>query len=552
MEYFDFQACMNESLFTNDAQQFFNIYKAKSIKELIELRIPDNPNIKKAYYLKFLLAVSDSISEGNEILSNLRDSCKLINLVPQYNIQISNLIDSIISRMVSQTEDTDYIIELMAIAKTLEAPPEFLTAFSLCEFKLYEIISNYGQEMMKTEINDSVIIYLKKIKKAVEVNENLLPLVNNVIQAAKWYLEKKVEEIKDENDEENVFGIEAWNIFDLIESLCLNDIGLEFIKKDLESKFARKIKAHKSEKETLIYEPCDEDASVVFDSYKIINKQELNIQGIPLRSHPGGINSYIYKAYYQNQKVCIKVYNGNKNHPSFNSVLIEILILEELDKINSNKYLKYFGKSIVDEDNIRQVFIVTQWIEKDLLQYIEEVYSKNLTIPENKLKVMFKKLAKIYKNLHERKIYHMDIKPANILISEDEKLYVIDFNVSAKEIDVYTHSKSYSEGHVGTNGYMAPEIQLVTDCYMHNDPIFQRNFKRSKADVFSLGMTFLHMLNLFQQGLNRIERESELKSTLKKAPEWAKSLLEEMLDFNKAKRPYMSDVFFKLNQINST
>jgi serine/threonine protein kinase len=416
--------------------------------------------------------------------------------------------------MASQIDDADYIIELMKIAKTLKELAESLTAFPLCELKMNGIISNYGLEIMNTDLNDSVLISLKKIKKALEVNENLSMISNVALQGVKWFLEKNME--------------------------------LQMIKNNLESKYVRKIESRKSITGTEIYNPCNEVRQANFPSYKNISRQDFNFQGLPLRSHPGGINTYIYKINYQGEKACIKVYSGEKNHASFNDVQIEILILEELDQINSNEYLKYFGKCIVDENNTRQVFIITQWIEKDLLQYIEEVYNSNLTIPEEKLKIMFKKLAETYKNLHERRIFHMDIKPANILIDENDKLYVIDFNVSAKEIDVYTHSRSYVEGHVGTNGYMAPEIQLVADSVLQNEHVYELNFKRSKADVFSLGMTFLHMLNLFKVGLNTIGKENDLKFVLKKVPEWARNLLEAMLDFDKAKRPNMSEVYIKL------
>lgn len=551
MEHFDFQAYTNKFLLINEAQEYFSLNNSQSFLDLIGLELPNNPNIKKAYYAKFLLAVNESMPEGNEILINIRDSCELIDLIPEYSAEISNFIDSIICRMASQTDDTDYIIELMRIAKSLKGPTESLQAFSSCELKISGKISNYGLEMMNTDLNDFVLIYLNKIKRALEVNTNLSMTSNVILQAAKGFLEKKLEEKKGEDHEQVLIGNEIWKIFDVIEDLCPNDINLKMIKNNLENKYAREIESCKSVTGTEIYDPSHEDKQASFTSYKNISRQDFNIQGIPLRSHQGGINTYIYKIIYQGQKACIKVYNGKKDHPSFNDVEIEILILEELDKINSNKYLKYFGKCIVDENNSREVFIITEWIEKDLLQYIEEVYKNDLTIPEEKLKIMFKNLAEIYNNLHERRIFHMDIKPANILIDENDKLYVIDFNVSSKEIDVYTHSKSFTKGHAGTNGYMAPEIQLVADSVLQNEPVFEKNFRRSKADVFSLGMTFLHMFNLFKVGLNNIDKENDLKNVLKKVPEWAKNILEAMLDFNKAKRPYMLEVYLKLDQINS-
>ena len=62
--------------------------------------------------------------------------------------------------------------------------------------------------------------------------------------------------------------------------------------------------------------------------------------------------------------------------------------------------------------------------------------------------------------LHERNIIYRDIKPANVLWNpETRRTKLIDFDVSTFATDLRGHRK-----HVGTDGYMAPEVLLVKHC----------------------------------------------------------------------------------------
>lgn len=55
---------------------------------------------------------------------------------------------------------------------------------------------------------------------------------------------------------------------------------------------------------------------------------------------------------------------------------------------------------------------------------------------------------------HVREILHLDVKPANILLSADRKVHLIDFG-SAKDLTL--DSITHQEARLGTPHYMAPE-----------------------------------------------------------------------------------------------
>lgn len=133
-------------------------------------------------------------------------------------------------------------------------------------------------------------------------------------------------------------------------------------------------------------------------------------------------------------------------------------------------------------------------------------------------------------------IYHQDIKPHNIVVTNDNKLKIIDFSVSKiyEQIEV-TSCPTRGEAIQGTNGYMAPEIEEMNARGQHRG-----NFKPGKADVFSLGMTILQLMTYEQLATLNIAKENqklmELVETVR-GPNWIKVLLRNMLHVNRKIRP---------------
>jgi serine/threonine protein kinase len=81
--------------------------------------------------------------------------------------------------------------------------------------------------------------------------------------------------------------------------------------------------------------------------------------------------------------------------------------------------------------------------------------------------------------LHEMKVKHKDLKPANILV-KDGRVIITDFGIAKDLIDEETTASLMSGGAQGSPMYMAPEVKLGQ--------------RRGRAvDIFSLGCIFLEI-----------------------------------------------------------
>eukprot|EP01095_Lingulamoeba_sp_RSL-Kostka_P007075 TRINITY_DN2234_c0_g1_i2.p1 TRINITY_DN2234_c0_g1~~TRINITY_DN2234_c0_g1_i2.p1 ORF type:complete len:281 (-),score=65.20 TRINITY_DN2234_c0_g1_i2:119-961(-) len=113
----------------------------------------------------------------------------------------------------------------------------------------------------------------------------------------------------------------------------------------------------------------------------------------------------------------------------------------------------------------------------DLFDYIAEISKEDFYYEEmNKL---YQQIIKGLKNLHERDIYHSDIKPENIFITDDNNVLIGDFGFS----DIYEASSSYHLQHGGTLLYCSMEL-LIPDKYC---PF--------ASDIYTMGMLYFFMLS---------------------------------------------------------
>lgn len=97
---------------------------------------------------------------------------------------------------------------------------------------------------------------------------------------------------------------------------------------------------------------------------------------------------------------------------------------------------------------------------------------------EDDAKELFIQIMEGVEYLHSMNIAHRDIKPQNLLVTKEKKVYIMDFNVSFKNNNMGQPFKMMTK--TGTVTFSAPEI-------------FIQKVYDEKVDIWSAGIV-LHMM----------------------------------------------------------
>ncbi|KAI0753798.1 kinase-like domain-containing protein [Fomes fomentarius] len=128
------------------------------------------------------------------------------------------------------------------------------------------------------------------------------------------------------------------------------------------------------------------------------------------------------------------------------------------------------------EDDEWFVFVMDCCGGGDLSTYIE---THGPYRDETRLRNAFLTLVDTVDWLHSKKIYHRDLKPHNILVSEDgTQLFVADFGLASEDT-------AYDQP-CGTLGYMPPECLKAEGRYFRSG---------AQSDTWALGLIFVVMLS---------------------------------------------------------
>jgi ankyrin repeat protein len=151
----------------------------------------------------------------------------------------------------------------------------------------------------------------------------------------------------------------------------------------------------------------------------------------------------------------------------------EAKVLAQLNYPAIPKYLDYFH---VDSEDERIFYIVQQLAPgKSLYQLIESGWRST----ETEIKKIATQILEILSYIHSLAppIIHRDIKPHNLIFSDDGKIFLVDFGAVQ---NTYYNTLMKGSTVVGTYGYMAPE---------------QFKGKATPAtDLYGLGATMLYLL----------------------------------------------------------
>ena len=184
----------------------------------------------------------------------------------------------------------------------------------------------------------------------------------------------------------------------------------------------------------------------------------------------GGMGN-VYKALDKKLKreVAFKILDAAADEEAIQRFYMEAQAMKELDHQNI-VHVFDFGK----QDN--QLFIAMTYVQGYTLSGVLQKRSK---LPFDAIEVIIRQIARGLLYAHSKGIVHRDVKPSNIMLTRDNRVYIMDFGISyIQEMEKDRLTKTGMT--MGTPEYMSPE-----QC--HGDEVtFQ-------SDIYSMGVILYEM-----------------------------------------------------------
>lgn len=222
-------------------------------------------------------------------------------------------------------------------------------------------------------------------------------------------------------------------------------------------------------------------------SFQPIQRQAFNLTGdlahfeVQEIIGRGGMGA-VYRATDQTleRDVAIKVLRHNKGLDQAGKDLL-LKEARTISKLNHPNIVTVFDVARSKNNN----FIIMEWIEGKTLDKLIPVDGLDLNTALNYASQIVLGLA----NAHQNQIIHSDIKPQNIMLTDDGDIKILDFGIAGlvqKPIDNMANElkgEVKSRGFNGTPGYVSPEQALG------NKQLDQR------SDIFAFGILFYQLLS---------------------------------------------------------
>ncbi|XP_020528894.1 uncharacterized protein LOC18423230 isoform X2 [Amborella trichopoda] len=172
--------------------------------------------------------------------------------------------------------------------------------------------------------------------------------------------------------------------------------------------------------------------------------------------------------------------------------IIQLIDYEVTDKVLFGEVMK--GLTAIKDGRIvddAYIYMVLEYGEIDLAHMLsqkwKEMDKSEMQMDENWLRFYWQQILKAVNTIHEERIVHSDLKPANFLLVKGS-LKLIDFGIAKAIQSDTTHIQRDSQ--VGTLNYMSPEA------FMCNEQDSKGNtIKCGRAsDIWSLGCILYQMV----------------------------------------------------------
>ena len=200
-------------------------------------------------------------------------------------------------------------------------------------------------------------------------------------------------------------------------------------------------------------------------------------------------NSQVSKRVRINTCRVVAVKKYRKNASDLEKIKKEINILKEVSHENLVKMIDW-------EENEKNVYVVTEHLRGRTLR---EELALGRTMEPRCVRKVVTSLIKALSHVHSLKIYHMDVKTSNVIVSRNfNDVRLIDLGNAEKFPGENTLTLSKS----GTPRFAAPEFGLSRGCCPF------------KADVWSLGVVVAHCVSQSVRRINLAVFVADMRNCL--------------------------------------
>ena len=184
------------------------------------------------------------------------------------------------------------------------------------------------------------------------------------------------------------------------------------------------------------------------------------------------------------------------------------------------------------------VYYVMDFIEGESLR---DKLNREGVLPESLVMNYLQQLLSALQVVHEKDIWHLDIKPENIMVDSNNHVYLIDFGAS-KHIEQSNGTLTTSSMLAYTPGYFPPEQSAVT---MKNIGAW--------TDIYALGATLYNLLTrrnpptfdeIISEGRSAFFFPSSVSSQ-------TRDLIVRMMKVNRNERPQSVSAILSENNLNN-
>jgi len=206
----------------------------------------------------------------------------------------------------------------------------------------------------------------------------------------------------------------------------------------------------------------------IYDNYKIVKR----LGG----GHFGSVYEAIRKS--DNKTIALKEVNlGPNSNTNLEALEKEISILKKISSPHCQPYLVcFYGSEYIKDKNI--YLIEMELVKGVTLQEFGTIYSINPKLNKYLL-LIIKDIVTALQYLHDHGIIHNDIKPDNILITDNLVPVVVDMGVSCFVTTSCTLGNKRSDCCHSKGPYL----------YLSPETIENKGYYFKESDVWSLGMT---------------------------------------------------------------